>query len=122
MPVVASTAPRSLTIIMSLRLYRSTMAPAMGETRRNGTMKQADTMPSAVALPVFWYTQIVRAKLLMFDASTDTSCPIQTMVNPAMLSEGPPAAFCFGFISPLRLCLVRRGRPSDQSDVSSMPG
>ncbi len=54
MAVVATTAPRSLTIIMSLRSYRSTMAPAMGEMRMNGTVKQADTSPSVVALPVSW--------------------------------------------------------------------
>lgn len=52
--VAAATAPRSLTIIMSLRSYRSTMAPAMGETRRNGTVKHAEMMPSVVALPVSW--------------------------------------------------------------------
>ena len=52
--VVATTAPRSLTIIMSLRLYRSTMAPAMGEMRMNGTAKHADTRPRVVARPVSW--------------------------------------------------------------------
>lgn len=103
MAVVASTARRSLTIIMSFRLYRSTMAAAMGETRMHGTVKQAVIGPRAVALPVSWQAQIVRAKLLMFEAGTDTSRPTQTKVNHAILPRGSRGASFSALIRPLSL-------------------
>ena len=53
MALVANTAPKSLTIIINFRLYRSTIAPAKGEMSRNGKLKESATIPSTVALPVF---------------------------------------------------------------------
>ena len=51
--MVAKPAPRSLSIIINLRLWRSTIAPAMGEISKNGVMKNTCINPSAVALCVF---------------------------------------------------------------------
>jgi hypothetical protein len=49
---VEAPAPMSLKAIMTLRLCRSTRAPAKGDMSRSGVMKATWTSASAVALPV----------------------------------------------------------------------
>ena len=51
-PAVARIAVRSLTIIINLRLCRSTITPAMGESKRKGTTNAVLMIPREVALPV----------------------------------------------------------------------
>lgn len=97
MVLVANTAPRSLTIIINFRLYRSTIAPTKGEMSRNGKVKDSETMPRTVALLVFWKAQIVSPKPLMFVASTEINWPNQTMVKPGM-PDGPDFVFLVVFI------------------------
>ncbi|HNR02712.1 MAG TPA: hypothetical protein PKK59_09265 [Anaerolineaceae bacterium] len=50
-------------------------------------MKKTCISPMRVALSVCWYIQMVSAKCVMLEASTETICPIQTVMK-AFMPEG----------------------------------
>jgi hypothetical protein len=92
---VARMAAKSLTIIISLRLWRSTITPAKGDMIRKGVMKKTCISPMAVALSVCWYIQMVRPKCDMLEASTETIWPIQMKKKPVI-----PVGDLRGMVSP----------------------
>jgi hypothetical protein len=51
---------------------------------KNGVIKNTCIKASAVTLPVFWKTQIVIAKAVMFVERIDTICPSHTKVKPSI--------------------------------------
>jgi hypothetical protein len=81
---VAMPEAMSLTIIISLRLERSTSAPAKGEAISIGATKKKPINASAVAELVFSYAQMVMPKPVMLVPSREMIWPIQTMVKPNM--------------------------------------
>ena len=73
---------RSLTIIIILRLDRSTIAPANGDAISMGATKKKPSIARAVAELVFWYAQIVTAKPVILVPSNEMIWPTQTMEKP----------------------------------------
>ncbi len=87
--IVLAPAPRSLSIITSLRFQRSTSAPATGPNTSTGAKLKNATSASAVAEPVSWYAQIVRANCVIAVPSSEATCPAQTIIN-ARIPVGLP--------------------------------
>ena len=75
---------RSESIITSLRFQRSTSAPAIGLSSIVGPKENSPTSASVVACPVSCHAQMVMAKAVMPEPSSDANCPAHTRVNPAM--------------------------------------
>src|SRR5215217_6299970 len=79
MAMVETPAPKSLSIMTSLRFQRSTSAPAMGLKRIAGPKLKNATSANAVAEPVISYAQIVSAKVVIDEPSIEMTCPNQTI-------------------------------------------
>ncbi len=65
----------------SLRFQRSTRAPAIGLNKIWGVKLKKATSARAVAWPVIWKAQIVRAKPVMDVPISESTWPIQMMVK-----------------------------------------
>ena len=87
MKSVVAAAARSLSIIINLRLARSTSTPTMGLSTTIGSVKKKPTSVSDVAFPVTSQAHSVRPKLLTAVPSSERICPIQ-MTRKAVIPVG----------------------------------
>ena len=67
-----------------LSIARSTSAPAIGLSSIVGAKENRPTNASVVACPVPCHAQVVMAKAVMPEPSSDAICPTHTRANPAM--------------------------------------